>query len=266
VAAVVNAGLRTVGASYGAWFDVGAAVGRLFSAGLSSVGYPIINTLGAVINAGLRTVAASFTAFYNGGANIGKALSAGLSSIGYPFINTLAAAINAGLRTVGSSYMAWYGVGQNMGSALAAGLSSTIGAIATAAANVVRYAILAAQGTAKIKSPSLVFMQIGEFMGEGMAIGMNNSVAQVVSAASNLATNAASVVAGVEQAVRVQPVASGTVSRIVDASGGTSGTVVNLNVGGNINGDQHLQQVLDDGLNRLGQAVATRPRYARANG
>jgi tape measure domain-containing protein len=263
VGAVINAGLKTIGASYSAWFAGGQAIGSLFSAGLSSIGYPIINTLAAVLNAGLRTVAASYRAWFDGGANIGKALAAGFASIGYPIINTLAALINAGLRTIGSSYPAWYGAGQNIGRAIASGIGSQIQAIADAAAAAVRWAIYAAQSTAKIKSPSQVFMEIGGFMGEGMAIGINNSVAQVAAAASNLATNAAGVVAGVEQAVRVQPVASGTVSRIVDASGGTTGSVVvNVNLGGNIYGDRAFEQKVEDAFNQVGQAIATRPRTA----
>jgi tape measure domain-containing protein len=265
-AAAINAGLRTVAASYATFLSGGTSIGRALATGVASAAGPMITSIANAINFALRTVANSYTAFYNGGLNIGRALGAGVSTIGNSLALGVYNAINAALRIAGGSYTAWYGIGVNMGRALASGLAATINIIAQSAAAVVRSAIIAAQGVAKIKSPSEVFMEIGGFMGEGLALGIDGSISQVAASASAMAQEAVNMASAVDSAIRVQPVSSGTVAGIREASGGTASTVVNVSIGGNVYGDEAFDAKMDEAFNQLGQAVSARPRFARATG
>jgi tape measure domain-containing protein len=365
---VVNAVAAITGSAQGAAVGGGANIARAVGAGVSAAAAFVTNALAITINAGLTTVARSYDAFFKGGYNISRALSAGTAGIGSSIAFSVGTAINNALRYAAGSYNSWYGIGLNMGRALGAGVGATINYVASAAVAVVRSAILAAQATAKIKSPSQVFMDIGQNMGAGMAIGVANSTGAVVGATTEMVSRAvnaagqvwmqfedgsagwknaatwfgesvgetignavgnstttaiASSITAAEQAlgyfrealagerdsaaldvnfvngrrlarlptanqewmnfedgssgwrtiadaitaatVQPQPVTAGTMTGIVEASGGTS-TNVTLVVEGNIYGDKALDDKLTGAMDEIGSMMTSRPRVASGFG
>lgn len=107
------------------------------------------------------------SAAYNAGANVSNSGKSGAQSVG-----------------------GWESVGSNMGAGISAGLRSAAESVGTAAANVVRNAMAAAQNAGQIKSPSrLMRDQVGKYLAEGVAVGMDRDKT-VVKSAKNMALSA----------------------------------------------------------------------------
>ncbi|MBC1913078.1 tape measure protein [Listeria booriae] len=125
----------------------------------------------------------------NLGSSGGQSLADGLGNKTSAAFNSGAAVSQSG-KSGAESVGGWDSVGSNMGAGISAGLRSAAESVGTAAANVVRSAMAAAQREGQIKSPSrLMRDQVGKYLAEGVAVGMDRDKT-VVKSAKNMALSA----------------------------------------------------------------------------
>ncbi|KGL45396.1 hypothetical protein EP56_07515 [Listeriaceae bacterium FSL A5-0209] len=125
----------------------------------------------------------------NVGSGSGQGLADGLANKKSDAYNA-GSAVGQGGKSGAQSVGGWDSVGSNMGAGISAGLRSAAESVGTAAANVVRNAMAAAQNAGQIKSPSrLMRDQVGKYLAEGVAVGMDRDKT-VVKSAKNMALSA----------------------------------------------------------------------------
>ena len=84
-------------------------------------------------------------------------------------------ALNQAVAAARSAAGAMQSAGVMIGQGLANGIRSQVGAVATAANELVAQANRAARAAAQIHSPSRLFAEVGSFIGQGMAVGMDST-------------------------------------------------------------------------------------------
>ncbi|MBC1982771.1 tape measure protein [Listeria booriae] len=143
-------------------------------------------TLASKAEAGAKAVIPKLSTV---GGTGGQNLVDGLDNKKSAAYNAGAAVSNSG-KSGAQSVGGWDSVGSNMGAGISAGLRSAAESVGTAAANVVRSAMAAAQREGQIKSPSrLMRDQVGKYLAEGVAVGMDRDKT-VVKSAKNMALSA----------------------------------------------------------------------------
>lgn len=100
--------------------------------------------------------------------------------------STVQSAIDQMVAAVESGIEKFRAAGENMGNALAAGLEAALPRVKAAAAALAAAAATATAATAKINSPSKVFVGFGLSMGEGLEDGLRGSVPGVIREAKKL--------------------------------------------------------------------------------
>lgn len=98
--------------------------------------------------------------------------------------------VNSAKSAIADKVGEWRDIGVNLAKGLAEGISSMIDTIAKAGAKLVRGAINAAKGEAKVASPSKVFMEIGRYLDEGLVIGIDKYSGKVAKSSANLSKTA----------------------------------------------------------------------------
>ena len=103
-----------------------------------------------------------------------------------------AEAMASSMKSAASTRMSSGGrsAGSNFSSGLASGIRSGRSRVVSAAVEVVKAAIRAANADAKIQSPSRVMMDSGRYFSEGFAIGIENSMGKAVAAAKRMTNQA----------------------------------------------------------------------------